>query len=173
MAAIAAGAGVSVETIYKSIGNKPAVLKAVLDVAIVGDDDDVPMLARPLVAQLRAEPDPRKVFARYGQHVRIMATASASAAPAPNRCHRGRRRATPLAGRPGRTVDRHDGFRERSRATGLPPTRRGRREARDILWTLTAPEQYEVLVVQRGWAIERVDAFITDAMIGTLLPPNA
>ena len=69
MAAIAADAGVSVETIYKSIGNKPAVLKAVLDVAIVGDHAAVPMLARPLVAQLRAEPDPRKVFVRYGQHV--------------------------------------------------------------------------------------------------------
>ena len=44
MAAIAADAGVSVETIYKSIGNKPAVLKAVLDVAIVGDHAAVPML---------------------------------------------------------------------------------------------------------------------------------
>ena len=62
MAAVAARAGVSVETIYKSIGNKPAVLKAVLDVAIVGDDDAVPMLQRPLVAELRAQPDPRKLF---------------------------------------------------------------------------------------------------------------
>jgi AcrR family transcriptional regulator len=35
MAAVAARAGVSVETIYKSIGNKPAVLKAVLDGAMI------------------------------------------------------------------------------------------------------------------------------------------
>src|SRR4051794_30190567 len=69
MAAVAAGAGVSVETIYKSVGNKPAVLKAVLDVAILGDDDTVPMLDRPMVAELRSEPDPRKLFVRYGQHI--------------------------------------------------------------------------------------------------------
>ena len=45
-------------------------------------------------------------------------------------------------------------------------------EARDILWSLTAPEQYEILVLQRGWPIEQVGRFITDAMIGTLLPPK-
>ena len=69
MAAIAAAAGVSVETIYKSIGNKPAVLKAVLDAAIVGDDEPVPMLRRELVARMRAESDPHKLFALYGEHI--------------------------------------------------------------------------------------------------------
>ncbi len=43
-------------------------------------------------------------------------------------------------------------------------------EARDVLWTLTAPEQYEILVLQRGWPMERVGPFIVDAMVGTLLP---
>jgi hypothetical protein len=43
-------------------------------------------------------------------------------------------------------------------------------DARDVLWALTAPEQYEILVVQRDWPMERVGRFIVDAMIGTLLP---
>ena len=128
MAAIAADAGVSVETIYKSIGNKPAVLKAVLDVAIVGDHAAVPMLARPLVAQLRAEPDPRKVFVRYGQHVAeswprqvplqlLLRTAATVDV----------RSTSTLADRPERTAGRHVGIRERSGPAWDPSSRPERR----------------------------------------------
>src|SRR5262249_13557996 len=37
--AIAEGADVSVETVYKAFGNKAGLLKAVFDVAAVGDDE--------------------------------------------------------------------------------------------------------------------------------------
>ena len=174
MAAIAARAGVSVETIYKSIGNKPAVMKAVLDLAIVGDDDKVSMLERPLVAQLRSEPDPRKLFARYGRHIvdswprqvplqLILRTAATVDADAQRQWQAAQdERLTGMTAFANDLAQR--GFlREDVDVAG----------ARDILWTLTAPEQYEILVLQRGWAIERVGRFITDAMIGTLLPPNA
>ena len=60
MPAVASAAGVSVETIYKTIGSKPELLKAVLDVAIVGDDEPVPILERDMVRRIRAEPDPRR-----------------------------------------------------------------------------------------------------------------
>jgi AcrR family transcriptional regulator len=173
MAAIAADAGVSVETIYKSIGNKPAVLKAVLDVAIVGDHAAVPMLARPLVAQLRAEPDPRKVFVRYGQHVaeswprqvplqlllRTAATVDGEAQALWQTVQNER-----LAGM--------SAFANDLAQRGTLRADLSVDEARDILWALTAPEQYEVLVVQRGWPMHKVAAFITDAMIGTLLPTS-
>jgi len=173
MAAIAAEAGVSVETIYKSIGTKPAVLKAVLDVAIVGDHAAAPMLARPLVAQLRAEPDPRKVFMRYGQHVaeswprqvplqlllRTAATVDGEARELWQTAQNER-----LAGM--------SAFANDLAQRGCLRADLSVDEARDILWTLTAPEQYEVLVIQRSWPIHRVAAFITDAMIGTLLPTS-
>jgi len=38
---IAREAGCSVETIYSNFGNKPALLKSVIDVAVVGDDAEV------------------------------------------------------------------------------------------------------------------------------------
>ena len=44
---VAESAGVSQETIYKSFGSKAALLKAVYDVALVGDADEVPLAARP------------------------------------------------------------------------------------------------------------------------------
>jgi len=174
MAAVAARAGVSVETVYKSIGNKPAVLKAVLDVAIVGDDDAVPMLQRPLVAELRSEPDPRKLFARYGHHVvdswprqvplQLILRAAATVDPDAQR----QWQAVQDERLTGMTAFAHDLAQRGFLRPDLDVA-----EARDILWSLTAPEQYEMLVLQRGWAIERVGRFITDAMIGTLLPPSA
>src|SRR5207344_2971640 len=57
MSAVADRANVSIETIYKSVGSKPALLKATLDVAIVGDDESAPMLRRELVTRMRSEPD--------------------------------------------------------------------------------------------------------------------
>jgi AcrR family transcriptional regulator len=172
MAALATRAGVSVETIYKSIGNKPAVLKAVLDVAIAGDDDPIPMLQRPLVAQLRAEPDPRKLLSRYGQHIvqswprqvplqLILRSAAAVDVDAQRQWQTAQdERLT------GMTAFADDLARRGLLRQDLDAT-----AARDILWALTAPEQYEVLVLQRGWPIDRLGQFITDAMIGTLLPP--
>ena len=172
MSAVAGRSNVSIETIYKSVGNKAALLKATLDVAIVGDAEPVPMLERDLVARMRAEPDPRRVFALYGEHitsswprqvpVQLIARAAAALEPTAHELWQSIQQerlegmaifAQDLADRgslrPGRTVE----------------------EARDILWSLTAPEQYEVLVLQRGWPMERVGPFIADAMAGTLLRP--
>ncbi len=173
MAALATRAGVSVETIYKSIGNKPAVLKAVLDVAIAGDDDALPMLQRPLVAQLRAEPDPRRLLSKYGQHVvqswprqvplqLILRSAAAVDVDAQRQWQAAQdERLTGMTA-----------FADDLARRGLLRQDLDAAAARDILWALTAPEQYEVLVLQRGWPIDRLGRFITDAMIGTLLPPH-
>src|SRR4051812_20947890 len=46
-----ARAGTSVDTIYATFGTKSALLMTVLDVAIVGDDEEAPMAQRPDSAQ--------------------------------------------------------------------------------------------------------------------------
>ena len=58
---IAARAGVAVQTVYFHFGNKRTVLKEAVDVAAVGDDEQVALLERPWLEELRAEPDPRRV----------------------------------------------------------------------------------------------------------------
>jgi AcrR family transcriptional regulator len=45
--AIAQQAGVAVETVYASFGNKRAILAKLIDVSVVGDDQPVPLLERP------------------------------------------------------------------------------------------------------------------------------
>lgn len=47
IALVAEEAAVSQETIYKTFGSKAALLKAVYDVTLAGDDDDVPLAQRP------------------------------------------------------------------------------------------------------------------------------
>jgi hypothetical protein len=42
--------------------------------------------------------------------------------------------------------------------------------AADVMWMLTAPEVYELLVVRRGWSPARFGDFITSTMVATLLP---
>src|SRR3954467_8410941 len=47
LAAIAEEAGVSVETIYNGFGSKKGLLRAAMDVAVVGDTEPIPFVERP------------------------------------------------------------------------------------------------------------------------------
>ena len=51
---IAASAGVAVQTVYFHFGNKATVLKQIVDLLAVGDEEPLPMLDRPWVQQMRA-----------------------------------------------------------------------------------------------------------------------
>ena len=42
-------------------------------------------------------------------------------------------------------------------------------DVRDVLWTCSAPELYDLLVVRRGWTVERYATFVTAAMRAALL----
>src|ERR1700752_1713721 len=53
IAAIAAHAGVSAESVYKGFGSKAALAKAVFDLVIAGDDEPVPVGERPAMQALR------------------------------------------------------------------------------------------------------------------------
>ncbi|WP_028651455.1 TetR/AcrR family transcriptional regulator [Nocardioides halotolerans] len=55
---VAREAGVSVETVYGSVGNKTALLRMAIDLAVVGDDDPVPLSERPAWQQIMAAPTP-------------------------------------------------------------------------------------------------------------------
>lgn len=59
---VAERAGVAVQTVYFHFQNKPTLLKHVMDVAAVGDDEPVPLMERPWVVQMRRETDPRRII---------------------------------------------------------------------------------------------------------------
>src|ERR1700737_2332021 len=52
-------------TVYRLFSSKPGILKAVLDVSIVGDDDAVAMVDRPQVRALLSDRDPKNKLAGF------------------------------------------------------------------------------------------------------------
>jgi hypothetical protein len=42
-------------------------------------------------------------------------------------------------------------------------------QAADLLWTLTSPETYDLLVMQRSWPMERFTHWLTEALATSLL----
>lgn len=171
VAAIAAEAGVSVETVYKAFGNKPGLVKAVFDVSVVGDDEPVPMLQRDLVRRIQAELDPRRKLAMYGEHlsesaprsvpVQLLVRAAAASDPGAAGVW-DQMLAERLTGMAQLARHLHEDRHLR--------TEMSRDDARDILWTYSAAEWYELLVIRRGWSPDRYGRWIGDALIAALLP---
>jgi AcrR family transcriptional regulator len=169
--AIAAEAGVSVETVYKAFGNKPGLVKAVVDVAIVGDDESVPMVQRERVQRIEAEPDPRRKLGMYGEHL---------AESAPRRVPlellvRAAAASDPGAARVWEQL-------EAERLTGMGMFARhlnegghlrpgvSVEEAQDVLWTCNSAEVYDLLVLRRGWSPQRYGRWVAAALAAALLP---
>lgn len=65
IALVAEEAAVSQETIYKTFGSKAALLKAVYDVTLAGDDDDVPLAQRPEALAALQAPSGEEAIAAY------------------------------------------------------------------------------------------------------------
>ncbi|MDQ3661076.1 MAG: TetR/AcrR family transcriptional regulator [Actinomycetota bacterium] len=169
--AVAAAAGVSVETIYKGFANKTGLLKAVFDVAIVGDDEPIPMLERDLVRRIRAEPDPRRKLAIYGEHL----SEAGPRASALQLLMRGAAVSDREAARmwDQMLTERLTGMTHFARELhegGHLRTDMSIEDATDILFTYNSVELYDLLVIQREWTNERYGRFIADALIGALLP---
>ena len=170
VAAIAAEVGVSVETVYKAFTNKAGLLKAVFDVAIVGDHEPVVLQQRDMVARIAAEADGRRKLTIY-------ATAYAERAA----------RAVPVQLLVRDAAASDAGARAvleqltRERLTGMTAfsqhlhdskvLRKGIRagDALDVLWLFTAPEVYERLVLERGWSTTRFGRWIAEQLVAALL----
>lgn len=71
---VAEDAGVSQETIYKSFGGKAALLKSVYDVALVGDDEDAPLAARPEALAVREATSPSQAARAYAELAQTIAS---------------------------------------------------------------------------------------------------
>jgi len=171
IAAIAAHAGVSAESVYKGFGTKAALAKAVFDLELAGDDEPVPVAERPAMQAVRDEPDVRRKIAMF---VDGLAQRQARSA-----------RVTILI-RDGRHVDDslapvwaklHDegltGMTTLGRhllETGQLRDGIGLDEVRDVLWNYLAIDHYERLVLSRGWSLERYTRWLAEAITNALCP---
>jgi AcrR family transcriptional regulator len=160
MAAVAAEAGVAVQTLYLSFGSKGAILKAAHDVAIVGDDEPVPLLERPWIAQLRAEPDGGRALAilltnalpiieRAAPIVGVIQAAAADPEVAEQL----------QQNEAGRFASMQTYARELAAKPGFAPNLSADTAA-DILYAVLATDVYRRLVIERHWSREQWKAWV-------------
>lgn len=71
MAAIAAEAGVSHETVYASIGSKPVVFRHLVETALSGTDEPIPPLERDYARRVMREQSPSRLIDLYASAMRL------------------------------------------------------------------------------------------------------
>jgi AcrR family transcriptional regulator len=170
ISAVAEAAGVSVETIYKAFGGKPGLLRAVVTKGLQGVG---PVPAEERSDQMQAaERDPRAVIYNWS---RLAAEVAPWTAPIVLLI-RSAAGTDPAMADLLTEVDDQRLRRMEANARTLHD-RGDLREgmtldhARDVLWTMSSPELYELLVLRRGWSLDRFAAFQAEQMIAALLPP--
>ena len=174
LAAIAKAADVSVQTVYNVVGGKGAVLKAVYDVTLAGDDEPVPMVQRPIFRAVIEAPTGRECLTHYAGVVRLLserimplvtmvlaqaATGDPDLRAFADTIENERANGNVSAAR---HLAEHFGLRE-----GLDI-----QAAADVLWTLTAPEMARRLVGDRGWSWDRYQRWIATTLSDALLQPE-
>jgi AcrR family transcriptional regulator len=168
--AVARAANVSPELIYKTLGPKPALLKAVFDVSVVGDDNPITLEDRDVIKQLQADDDGPHIIATYAafyaktqaRTAPISSLARQAAAADPQAAEVwDQMNAERLTGMTHFAADLH---RKRLLRKGLSP-----HKARDILWAYTSVELYELLVISQNWTLRAFRDFITQALSAALL----
>jgi AcrR family transcriptional regulator len=171
VAAIAAQAGVSAESVYKGFGTKAALAKAVFDLALAGDDEPVPVAERPAMQAVRDEPDVRRKIAMFADG---LADRQARSARVQILIRDGRHVDDSLAPVWARLQD--EGLTGMTRLgrhlleTGQLREGIGPDEVRDLLWNYLAIDHYERLVLTQGWTLERYARWLRDAITGALCP---
>jgi AcrR family transcriptional regulator len=165
--AVAVGAGVSQETVYKTFGGKAALLKAVYDVALAGDDEPVPMVERPEMSALRDAADPVGAVTVYAAVARGIAERTGPLTA----LMWGARATDPDLDEFARTLDR-----ERLMGAGAVTRlwgghgwlRTNEDRARDVVWTLISPAVHE-LTVARGWTGAEYEAWLAETLLATVV----
>jgi AcrR family transcriptional regulator len=169
IARIAADAGVSEETVYKGFGNKIALVRAIRDQALAGVG---PVHAERRSDRMQAsESDPRQIIRGWG----VLTMEVAPRVAPVLLLVRDAAASDPELARLQAEMDAARLTRMTHNAQTLLKGGHLRRgitldEAADVLWTYSSPELYEMLVIRRGWDVERYGRFIADAMIAALLP---
>jgi AcrR family transcriptional regulator len=170
--AIAAEAGVALQTVYRAAPGKAGLLAAAVTAAVAGGSERsrVPIEERPAIRAVIEETDPHRqlalyahtqpgIWSRVGPLLRVLQAAAASE-PDLRRLQQ-EQAAQRLAGltRFARLLQERGALRE-----GLTPE-----HAADIIVTLGSLATYNTLVITRGWTDNQYEAWLADTLQHALL----
>lgn len=160
---IAAEAGVARPTVFTAVGTKPVILRTVVDQALAGDDEPVPIAQRPWWREAIEEPDPVRSIQLHARNMcriagqaglvlralEIAASIDTDAAEVWARYQHQRR------------VGLHEFAVALARKTSA--CRHDEDTMTATMWTLT-PDAYLRLVHDAGWPVERFQTWLTDLL---------
>lgn len=170
MQAIAAEAGVAVETVYSRFGNKTNLLAAILEQAIVPSDDGSDIFDLPEIQQVRNTTEKRS-------QLKLLAAFSRGILQRTDKAHRIVRSAAEVDEQAAQLQRRDKQRRIDGQRTYIDlllaggPLRRGlsAEEAAAIYSVLASPETYSFLVGDLGWSSERFQEWLLDNLTRLLL----
>lgn len=173
MADIAAAAEVSPRTVFGSFGSKAQLLKHVLDTAIVGDAEPVPLHQRPWMRRFHEA-------TTFSEACASLTMVFGEVAPRAYAIYRVVHRAAdsdPQIAALEQDLDQQRltgvGYMADTFARLLDITDpEARRRIRDTLWLLGSPVQYGLLVHDRGWTVAAYQSWMEGAL-RSLLPAQA
>lgn len=172
LTAVAAEAGVAIQTVYAVFGSKRQLLSELIDVTIAGDDEPLSLPDRPFAAEIHALTDPRAKLARYAEHITevharqaaVMIALAGAATADPDAAAIWRKNADER--RHGMTM-----FAAELAATGGLRPDQTTETAADVLWLAMDVRNYDWLVRQRGWSPERFQRWYVDTVAAAILSP--
>jgi AcrR family transcriptional regulator len=169
--AIATLAEVAPETVYASFGNKRAVLARLITSSVLGDEEAGSLMDRPGPREVRREPDPRGKMALFSRDIRqIMERVS----PLFEIMRTAARSEPDIAALLEQTLaQRMEGMRQfvemlaggKALREGLTP-----QAAAETVFTITSPEVFRLLTVDRGWVPARYEGWLSETLARLLLP---
>jgi TetR/AcrR family transcriptional regulator of autoinduction and epiphytic fitness len=170
LTAVAAEAGVAVQTLYAVFGNKRRLLSELVDVTIAGDDEQVAIPERAFVAEVRAIAGARGKLDHFAGHLaeiharqaQVMLALAGAATASPDVAEIVRKN----------DDDRHRGmimFAADLAATGELRIDLNADQVADALWLAQDVRNYDWLVRRRGWPVERYRQWFVDTAAGAIL----
>ncbi len=162
LAAVAAEAGTAVETVYSAFGSKSGLLIAAIDVAIVGDDEQTPLVDRAEFAALGAG----KRSERLVKAARIITRALVHAVPLMGALQE-------ASASDAASKVRWQAYETDRRTVILIGLERilGKQPPEtlvDSIWALASPEVFAKLTNERGWTVDRYEQWLVQTA-GALL----
>jgi len=169
VSAIAAAAGIAVKTVYAVFGTKADVLRALWNLRMRGDEEPVPLAQRDWFRELLAEPDPRRRLMLVARNARIVRERTATLTEVVRQAAPGDPQIAELWERFQREL-----YELGMRAVAKSLAADGvlavePKPAADLLWALTHPDLYLLLVRERGWKPDAYEAWLRDALGRELL----
>lgn len=173
VAEIATRAGVALDTVYASVGRKPALLRELVETALSGGDVAVPAHQRDYVAHVRAAAGAAEKLAIYARAVAAINQRLAAvflvlrdAAVTDRDC------AALWAEISGRRARNMRDLAADLRGTGQLRADLDDGQVADVVWSMNSAEYWDLLVGQRGWSSALFADWLADAWTRLLLVPG-